>query len=457
MNRARGAVTLPGALDLAPEVLALRPRGLVRAMLRQPLSFWALFAYVFFEYVRPQSIYAWLDILPFARITLLTAVGAMLLEANGKRRWTLVDTGMVAFTLVLLASVLTSFDRAYALANIDLYLSWVLVYLALSTTVNTQTRFVLLLSGWLLWNLKMSLFAFRSWAGIGFAFRDWGVVGAPGWFSNSGEFGIEMCVVFPISLYFALGLRRRVSRPVFLALLVAPFTAVAGVVASASRGALVAVAVIGLWMLLRSRYKVRGLFALAVFAVAFYAAVPPEQKVRLSASGEDQTSQNRIVYWNRGLEIAREYPLLGVGYKNWSPYNAVRWRGDGERLGLPHNIFIECIAELGYLGFAALLLLLGGGFWLNARTRALARSLGERGHLSEQLAWGLDGGLIGYMASGFFVTVLYYPFQWVNLGLTVGLHLSVARAARSARPVDPSLLRPRAGSPAVSGRNSGGG
>jgi hypothetical protein len=53
--------------------------------------------------------------------------------------------------------------------------------------------------------------------------------------------------------------------------------------------------------------------------------------------------------------------------------------------------------------------------------------------LSENLAWGFDGGLIGFAVSGFFITVLYYPYLWVNLAMTTALHLSVARAVRAAK------------------------
>ena len=429
-----GAVVLPPSLDLDPKVLALRPMALWQAMRRQPVSVWAVYAYLFFEYVRPQTIYPWLDVLPFARLSLITAAVAALLEASARRKWTVLDTGIVAYTVVVFLSLGTAFDAAYGFSKLDLYLSWVLVYLAISTAVNTQTRVVLMLLGWLLWNLKMSQHAFRSWASIGFGFRDWGVGGAPGWFQNSGEFGIQMCVVLPISLYFALGLRKHVSRPVFLALLVLPFTAVSGAIASSSRGALVGVAAVALWMLVRSRYKVRGTIALFATALAVWAFTPEEQKVRFDTAGDDRTSESRLTYWKRGLDIANEFPLLGVGYSGWMPYYTHKWGsrlGENEGLQLSHNLFIQNMSELGYVGLVALLFLMGGTFWLNAKTRALARRLGEKGYLSEQLGWGFDGALVGYATSGFFVTVLYYPYLWVNLAMTAALHLSVARASRA--------------------------
>jgi hypothetical protein len=37
------------------------------------------------------------------------------------------------------------------------------------------------------------------------------------------------------------------------------------------------------------------------------------------------------------------------------------------------------------------------------------------------MTYGLDGAMIGFLASGFFVTVLYYPYYWMNMSLAMAL------------------------------------
>src|SRR5690606_39393877 len=125
-------------------------------------------------------------------------------------------------------------------------------------------------------------------------------------------------------------------------------------------------------------------------------------KVRFARAGEDQTSQARLERWEAGLEMAREYPLFGIGYNNWNTYYGP----------LSHNIFIQAVAELGFVGLGGFLALIGSTFVLNARTRKLARRL--RSPFMTHAAYGLDGALIGFIGSGFFVTVLYYPYFWIN-------------------------------------------
>jgi hypothetical protein len=99
---------------------------------------------------------------------------------------------------------------------------------------------------------------------------------------------------------------------------------------------------------------------------------------------------------------------------------------------LPHNIFIEAGSELGYSGLVAFILLIIATFVINYRTRQLTRRHPGGNLFMFDMAHGLDGALIGYLASGFFVTVLYYPFFWINFAMTVALHRGTLNKLRDA-------------------------
>ena len=152
-----------------------------------------------------------------------------------------------------------------------------------------------------------------------------GAGGAPGWFQNSGEFALQMCIFVPLSLHFIIGLRPMLSKTKVALLALLPISGVLGIVGSSSRGGVLAMACIGLWMLLRSRRKMRGLLALAVATPIIWLAIPQYQKERFRTAGEDETSRSRLVYWKRGLEMANSHPALGVGYENWAAYYRDRY------------------------------------------------------------------------------------------------------------------------------------
>lgn len=90
----------------------------------------------------------------------------------------------------------------------------------------------------------------------------------------------------------------------------------------------------------------------------------------------------------------------------------------------PHSIYVEGLSELGIAGFIPLLIAGVLLARLNARTRSFLRSMGpERCQGFEyHLSLGLDLAFVGYLVSGAFLTVLYYPHLWVLLGLSAALH-----------------------------------
>lgn len=404
---------------------ALEIKTLWRRTFKQSPAFLLTAAYVFLEYVRPMGIYPALQVLPWARIALVAALVACLIERRSSfgnvRAWGLIGL----FTLVILGSSVQAVYPSLSFESLNLWLSWLCVMFIISSVADTEERFLLLLVGFLLWNIKMSQHGVRSWAGAGFAFRSWGIAGPPGWFENSGELAIEMCVFFPIVAYLLAGLRPHLSRPKQLVLAAVAASAVVTTVGSSSRGGLLGLAAVALVMLLLSPKRLTGLFYISLASFIAWVLLPSEQKSRFQSAGDDGTSLSRLTYWADGMEIANNYPILGIGYKNWPIYYKFNFGGNGT---LPHNIFIEAWAELGYLGLGVFLLLIAYVFYENWQTRRITREKGPNpNRFVYYMAFGLDGALIGYLVSGFFVTVLFYPYFWVNLAFVIAL----ARVARN--------------------------
>jgi O-antigen ligase len=200
-------------------------------------------------------------------------------------------------------------------------------------------------------------------------------------------------------------------------------------------------------MLGKSRKRFKALALSVVVGAGIWFLLPAEQKERFTAMGEDETSMSRIAYWERGLDMMKNNPVTGVGYANWMRYSAVHYPAfinpnNGQPWHqLPHNIFIEAGAELGYTGLLLFVGLIGFTFYTNYRTRKLCKGR-PNGVFASAMANGLDAGLVGFLVAGFFVTVLYYPFFWINYALTVALHHVVV--SRVAAPQSPprQLSRP---------------
>ncbi|MDQ6770671.1 MAG: O-antigen ligase family protein [Gemmatimonadota bacterium] len=409
------------------ELYSLSPRVIWGALKRQPASFWFVCIYLFFEYVRPQQVYKPIEVLPYARITLILALVSFLLERR-TLHFRIFEVLLTIFSVIVVASSVTAFDSSHSYEKLPDFFSWVLIYVLIANTVDTEERFLIFMLSFLLYSFKMSQFGTRSWAQDGFAFRNWGTTGAPGWFQNSGEFGIQMCIFLPLAAEFILALREYWPRWLRWAAWAAPVTAITGIVASSSRGALVGLGGVALWAIWTSPQKVRALTAVIVLAGLVYAITPSEQKSRFQQVGVDPTSVSRTTMWKNGLEMMRDYPILGIGYDNWTEYHDINYGGHGL---LVHNSFIQAGSELGYTGLLAFLAMTVAAFVINRRTRLLANRLSDRGKFMFYMARGLDGSLVGLFVSGSFISVLYYPFFWINFAMTVALNNAALNALRS--------------------------
>jgi putative inorganic carbon (HCO3(-)) transporter len=397
---------------------ALSPKAIWSFLKRQPPSFWFVTIYLFFEYIRPQQIYTAILGPPYARIAIVLALVSFLLERRFFRFGT-PELFLGIFSAIVLASSLTAFQPGTSFEKLPDFFSWVLVYLLIANVIDTEERFFIFLLSFLVYSFKMSQFGTRSWAEGGFAFRSWGTTGSPGWFQNSGEFGIQMCVFLPLLVAFILALKERWPRWLRWTAWAVAATAITGIVASSSRGAFIGLGALVLWLLLKTRKRGRALMIVAVLASLVWVITPDQQKTRFQEAGTDETSIERTTMWKQGLEMMHDNPILGIGYSNWLIYHAVRYGDTGL---LVHNTFIQAGSELGYTGLLAFLALVGCTFVVNARTRKYAERLKERGKFIFYMAHGLDGALVGFLASGFFISVLYYPFFWINFSMTVALH-----------------------------------
>ena len=265
------------------ELYSLSPRVIWGALKRQPASFWFVCIYLFFEYVRPQQVYKPIEVLPYARITLILALVSFLLERR-TLHFRMFEILLTIFSLIVVASSVTAFDSSHSYDKLPDFFSWVLIYVLIANTVDTEERFLIFMLSFLLYSFKMSQFGTRSWAQDGFAFRNWGTTGAPGWFQNSGEFGIQMCIFLALAAEFIVALGKYWPRWLRWAAWAAPVTAITGIVASSSRGALVGLGAVVMWAIWTSRTKVRALTAAVVLAGLVYRNHAARTKSPVSAS-----------------------------------------------------------------------------------------------------------------------------------------------------------------------------
>jgi O-antigen ligase len=408
---------------------AVRVKEIWAYLKTQDVLFWLINIYLFLEYVRPQTLYPSIDVFPITKSLLFLTVGVFLLRHNSPLVKNPLNKLLFFFFVLILLSSVFAMDPGVAYEKVPDFMVWMVIFFLIINIVNTEKRFFVFMLGFLLYSFKMAQFSFFNWLSAGLGFISIGSGGGPGWFQNSGEFGIQMCIFLSLAACFFFALKEHWPRWKRILFLFFPITALTGTISSSSRGALVGVVFVLVFMLMKGKHRLKGLVALLVILALVYFLIPDQQLERFQSSGEDETSVTRLEYWNRGLELVSLFPILGVGYNNWIVAQERIFGLYGEQV--PHNIFIQCASELGYSGLLVFFLMIMYTFINNFRTRKLAlqhegKKMEGKMRFIYYMAHGLDGALVGYLATGFFVTVLYYPYFWINLAMTVSLN-AIAR------------------------------
>ena len=379
--------------------------------------------YLVFEYNRPHMVYPAIDIIPWGKTLLFLAIFLAFSDKTLNRPPAAAVCPMAVFSVCVLLSMAFALSPSIAVKDWVMFFGWLFVVLLITSVVNTRTRLFLFLVVYFLCNLKMAQHGFRSWAMNGFGFAGWGVSGSPGWFQNSGEFSLQMVVFLPLVLAYVATFRydwSRLVRVFFYALVI---MATGSIIASSSRGGILGLIMVGLWCLAYSRQRIKALIVLALVGALIYMAIPPEFIARFETAGEDKTSLSRLAYWEYGKEAIRDNPITGIGFRNWTIWVAAEHPelvgviGSRDRLEVIHNTYLEAATELGLLGAAAYLAILLQIFLTNHRSAQMARM--RKDSFLVATATGLNGSLIGYLAPSYFMSVLYYPYIWILLALTV--------------------------------------
>jgi O-antigen ligase len=398
---------------------------IIKSIREEGWAFIFICVYLFFEYVRPQSLYPQINIIPWVDVIItITFVIAILNNEFGKRSFQAIDKLMIIFAIVVLLSSFMSYYPDTSFANWRTFFNWFIIYFLIVGIITNERRFFIFFLSFLLYSFKMSQHGFRSWAQRGFGYADWGVAGAPGWFHNSGEVGIQMCIFTPMAIAFIFAVYKYISKPWLYFFLLMPLTSVGTAIASSSRATILGLAGAGGWSILRRPKTVilGGLF-LAVVAVVVMQVMPEPFAERFETMGEDRTSTHRLERWGDGLQAMNHNPLFGVGFTAWSEYYPRNFILEDKGSLLVHNIFIQCGTELGYIGLIVFLALIVACFLITKKVRKIAKNHDDR--FFYMLSFGFDAALVGFIVNAAFVTVLYYPYFWIHCALTTSLYTAL--------------------------------
>jgi putative inorganic carbon (HCO3(-)) transporter len=322
--------------------------------------------------------------------------------------WLLLFMGWICFTYPFSYNVEGSTEMFSKVMKIDFM---ILVALTLLKTRRHIEFFV--------WVVVFSLGFYGVKGGIftimtGGNYRVWG----PGGFiGGNNEVALALIVVIPLMRYLQLQATKRWVRHGFTAAMLLSAAAALG---SHSRGALLAIAAMAVYLWLKSPKKMGFGVFLSLAGVLLVIFMPENWSDRMHTIRtyeEDASAMGRINAWWTAVNVARAH-VTGAGFDMYSPVIFSRFAPDPRDIHAAHSIYFQVLGEHGFIGLF-LFLAIWWSVWRMARSITNYKSTDPNLLWAKQLAAMCQVSLVGYFVGGAFLSLAYFDLPYNLLVMTI--------------------------------------
>ncbi|MET0682013.1 MAG: putative O-glycosylation ligase, exosortase A system-associated, partial [Casimicrobiaceae bacterium] len=256
--------------------------------------------------------------LPFAMVIAITTMLAMLMSKEEKKiPWTRELVVLLTFWTWMVITTLNSLFPELAWEQFIKVSKILLMIFVTTMLINTPYRLK-----WLVWVIALSIGFYGVKGGIftittGGAFQVRGPAGT--FIDGNNEIGLALAMTVPFLFYFSRHAPKKILRAGMLA--AALLTAFAAL-GTQSRGALLGIGAMSVFLWLKSRSKIMTGIAIALFAVIMVPMLPEEWYARMStirSYEQDQSALGRLNAWGMAFNMAL-HRLTGGGFDSFQYY-----------------------------------------------------------------------------------------------------------------------------------------
>jgi probable O-glycosylation ligase (exosortase A-associated) len=407
---------------------------------RDVVAFYALTAFAALMYMVPQ---AWIPALAPLRLALLTsgmAAGLMVLRRVGKREPLFFDgirgVSLLCFSGLAMASVTWSVNPEVSRFTAIELLKLTAIYLTLVNVVTTPKRLAAVCGALVLGSIVTSYGVINTYftgtpQTLVEGYRaHWVEV-----YADPNRSAMNLALMVPLAVAF---LARKESGWLWRTVCAAAIAlAAVAIVFTYSRGGFIGLSVaMGIWAM-REQKKLRSVLlgtALALGLVVFAPKSYWERNQTVATFHEDASAMGRVYAWQVTSRISLDKPMLGVGAGSFRFAWPLYAPPEATHAYVAHNIFLDVIGELGWVGLLFFLVFAG-----SATGGAFEASRNPRmGWMARGLAASMAGYLICDLFSGYILSSHLY--------VLFGLAACAQRIARTQEAKEPASI------PEVKGR-----
>lgn len=370
--------------------------------------------------------------LPFAMMIAVATMASMLLSRTPK------GLPMSPVSALLLLFVLwMNVTTPFALLPGPSWVQWskvmkiMLMSFVVMMLIRTQRdilRLVWVLVGSIgFYGVKGGIFTIRS----GGTERVWGPEAT--FIGDNNALALALIITIPLMYYLQQNSDKRWVRHGLSAAMVLSALAALG---SYSRGGLLAIAAMCLFMWIKSGKKVALGALLCLLGPLLLAFMPERWAERMDTINtfqEDSSAQGRLNAWQMAYNLARDR-FLGGGFEVSDAGIFARYAPNPQAVHAAHSIYFQALGEHGFVGLA-IYLALGWATW---RTAAAIIRL-SRG--KPELAWALglatmcQASMVGFAVGGAFLSLLYFDMPYYLMAVLIATRILVQQHVKAQRLV----------------------
>lgn len=404
-------------------IVTLAVFGSLPFILRRPWI--GILMWAWLGYMNPHRL-AWgfSTSMPFALIVALTTFLALLMSREKKEViWTRETKLLLVFTGWMFITTVFSMYPWMAWEQWDKV--WRIILMTYVTIIAIRERSQL---NWLIVVIALSLGFYGVKGGVfvltGGSSNN--VMGPPGSFiEERNAIGLALLMTIPLLWYVRMQAKSFVLR---LGVSAAGALTLIAVIGTHSRGALLGLIAVGLFLILKARNRLGLILAIVPVVLTLLYVMPQEWFDRMrtiETYDEDSSAQGRLYAWGNAITLAN-MSIFGGGFR------AVTGFGGTDS----HSNWFGALGEQGWIGLV-MFVLLHVFTWRSAS--AIVRAVREHPSLrwAGDLASMVQVSLIGYMSAGSFLGLQYFDlfYHLIAVVVIMGRLVRLEIEAKSTSPV----------------------
>ena len=379
--------------------------------------FYGLLVFTWLSYMRPQNLVWATEGWRFSYFIAIAVLVGTIVNFRSEKLFLKKSENYLLIALWVTIGLSTIFAMQFNLAFPKfLELSKIFLIAILTTgLVKSEKRFK-----YLCWVIALSFSFWATKGAIWGMLRGWRLSGPVlSMIEDNNDFALALNMVLPFFLY--LGLNEQIKWRKLFFYLQFPFIIIA-IIYTYSRGGFIGLCVVLLLLLVKAKRKILSFTLLVIGIILFFNFVPQEYKDRISTVQnyeEDSSAMGRINAWRVAINIGKARPLTGIGPQNflqaWSLFDT-----QGDRPHVAHNSYFQILADSGFIALGLFLLLI---YLCITKLRRIQKTIAVKQSTKCILNYShmLEVGIIGYMASGFFLSRADFDLFYQFVGMAVAL------------------------------------